>query len=212
MIKNEQILKLAKRMKVDPEMIVFADFLFLGYNEVEAYLMAYPKDETLSLSMMKRKRKNIVCSGKFKEICDERRELHERMLAVPKDISEIELIGSEEVAKEFLANARQQTPGSKVRAELYAKYYEIYKDAMINVHEQTNDTDRINLYFSDKCGQCLFFLIYQKHWKRYLKEHKGEEIDQGAGMKLLPDVAKEAAIILKQVKTGNVGELNKVSK
>lgn len=40
MIQNEQILKTAKKMKVDPEMIVFADFLFLGYDEVEAYLMA----------------------------------------------------------------------------------------------------------------------------------------------------------------------------
>lgn len=200
MVQNEQIQKLAKRMKVEPEMIVFADFLFLGYHEVEAYLMAYPNDESLSLSMMKRKRKNIVCSVKFKEICDERRELFERTLSIPNDINEIELIDSEEVAKEILATAKHQTPGSKERADLYAKYYEIYRDAMINVPEQIDDTDRINFYFSDKCGQCLFFLIYQKHWRRYLREHEGEEIEPGAGMKLLPVVAKEAASILKQVK------------
>lgn len=199
MIKNEQILKYAKKMKVEPEMIVFADFLFLGYNEVEVYLMAYPEDESLSMSMMKRKRKNIVCSNKFKEICDERRELFERTLSIPNDVNEIELIGSEEVAKEILATARHQTPGSKERADLYAKYYEIYRDAMINVPEQIDDTDSINFNFSDKCGQCLFFLIYQKHWKRYLKEHKGEEIEPDAGMKLLPDVVKEAASILKKV-------------
>lgn len=200
MVQNEQILKYAKKMKVEPEIIVFADFLFLGYHEVEAYLMAYPNDESLSLSMMKRKRKSVICSNKFKEISDERRELFERTLSVPNDISEIELIGSEEVAKEILATAKHQTPGSKERADLYAKYYEIIKDAMINMPESTDETDNIHIYSPDKCNQCLFLIIYNKHWRRYLKEHDGEEIEPGAGMKLLPVVAKEAASILKQVK------------
>lgn len=200
MIQNEQILKYAKKMKVEPEMIVFADFLFLGYHEVEAYMMAYPDDESLSFSMMKRKRKNIVSRSKFKEISDERRELFERTLSVPNDICEIELIGSEEVAKEILATAKHQTPGSKERADLYAKYYEIIKDAMINMPESTDETDAINFYFPAKCNECLFLIIYNKHWRRYLKEHEGEEIEPGAGMKLLPVVAKEAASILKQVK------------
>lgn len=197
---NEQIQKLAKRMKVEPEMIVFADFLFLGYHEVEAYLMAYPNDESLSLSMMKRKRKNIICSNKFKEICSERRELFERTLSVPNDISEIELIGSEEVAKEILATAKHQTPGSKERADLYAKYYEVIKDAINNMPESTDETDDIHIYYPTKCNECLFLIIYNKHWRRYLREHKGEEIEPDAGMKLLPVVAKEAASILKQVK------------
>jgi len=200
MVQNEQLQKLAKRMKVNPEMIVFADFLFLGYHEVEAYLMAYPNDESLSLSMQKRKRKNIICSNKFKEICSERRELFERTLLVPNDISEIELIGSEEVAKEILATAKHQTPGSKERADLYAKYYEIIKDAMINVPESTDETGDIHIHFPTKCNECLFLIIYNKLWKRYLREHEGEEIEPDAGMKLLPDVAKEAASILKQVK------------
>lgn len=199
MIENEQILKYAKKMKVEREMIVFADFLFLGYNEVEAYLMAYPEDESLSMSMMKRKRKNIVCNNKFKEICDERRELFERTLSIPNDINEIELIDSEEVAKEILATAKHQTPGSKERADLFAKYYEIYREAMINMPESTDETDDIHIYFPTKCNECLFLIIYNKHWRRYLKEHEGEEIEPGAGMKLLPDVAKEAASILKQV-------------
>jgi len=70
---------------------------------------------------------------------------------------------------------------------------------MINMPESTEETDDINFYFPDKCNQCLFLIIYNKHWRRYLKEHEGEEIEPGAGMKLLPDVAKEAASILKQV-------------
>lgn len=199
MVQNEQIQKLAKRMKVEPEMIVFADFLFLGYHEVEAYLMAYPNDESLSLSMMKRKRKSIICSNKFKEICGERRELFERTLSVPNDISEIELIGSERVAKEILATAMYQPLGSKQRAEFFAKYYEVLRDALITIQGSTEETDNINSYFPDKCNQCLFLIIYNKHWRRYLKEHDGEEIEPDAGMKLLPDVAKEAASILKQV-------------
>ena len=211
MIQNEQIQKLAKRMKVEPEMIVFADFLFLGYHEVEAYLMAYPNDESLSLSMQKRKRKNIICSNKFKEICRERLEQFERTLSLPNDISEIELIGSEEVAKEILKTAKHQTPGSKERADLYAKYYEIIKDAMINAPESTDETGDINIHFPTKCNECLFLIIYNKHWKRYLKEHEGEEIEPDAGMKLLPDVAKEAATILKKVRNGNVGDPDKVS-
>lgn len=200
MVQNEQIQKLAKRMKVEPEMIVFADFLFLGYHEVEAYMMAYPDDESLSFSMMKRKRKNIVSRSKFKEISDERRELFERTLSVPNDISEIELISSERVAKEILATAMYQPPGSKERADFFAKYYEVLRDALITIQGSTEETDDINFYFPDKCNQCLFLIIYNKHWRRYLKEHEGEEIEPGAGMKLLPDVAKEAANILKQVK------------
>lgn len=200
MVQNEQIQKLAKRMKVEPEMIVFADFLFLGYNEVEAYSAAYPDDESLSLSMMKRKRKSIICSNKFKEICGERRELFERTLSIPNDISEIELIGSERVAKEILATAMYQPPGSKERAEFFAKYYEVLRDALITIQGSTEENDDINFYFPDKCNQCLFLIIYNKHWRRYLREHEDEEIEPGAGMKLLPVVAKEAASILKQVK------------
>ena len=200
MIQNEQILKYAKKMKVEPEMIVFADFLFLGYHEVEAYMMAYPENESLSLSMQKRKRKSIICSNKFKEICSERRELFERTLSLPNDISEIELIDSEEVAKEILATAKRQTPGSKERADLYAKYYEVIKDAINNMPESTDETDDIHIYYPTKCNECLFLIIYNKHWRRYLKEHEGEELEPGAGMKLLPVVAKEAASILEQVK------------
>lgn len=200
MIQNEQILKYAKKMKVEPEMIVFADFLFLGYHEVEAYMMAYPENESLSLSMQKRKRKSIICSNKFKEICSERRELFERTLSLPNDISEIELISSERVAKEILATAMYQPPGSKERADFYVKYYEVLRDALITIQGSTEETDDINFHFPAKCNECLFLIIYNKHWRRYLKEHEGEEIEPGAGMKLLPVVAKEAASILKQLK------------
>ena len=163
MVQNEQIQKLAKRMKVEPEMIVFADFLFLGYHEVEAYLMAYPNDESLSLSMQKRKRKSIICCSKFKEISDERRELFERTLSVPNDISEIELISSERVAKEILATAMYQPPGSKERADFYVKYYEVLRDALITIQESTDETDYIHFHFPAKCNECLFLIIYNKH-------------------------------------------------
>ena len=59
---TESQMKQARKMKVPPEMIVFADLLYLGYSEVEAYQLAYTDDESLSLSMQKRKRMVSVCA------------------------------------------------------------------------------------------------------------------------------------------------------
>lgn len=182
---TEQITKLAHKMKVKPEMIVFADFLFIGFNEVDAYKLAYPNDECLTLSAQKRKRKEIISSKKFKELCNQRREQHERELSLPIDNSEIDLIDSEEVAKEILLSAKSLPPGSKERAGLFLEYYDIIKEEKIDTSVTGDGTDNINYFFSNKCtNNCPLYRIYMKHWCKFIKERKGN--DDVAEMDLKP--------------------------
>ena len=194
---TESQMKQARKMKVPPEMIVFADLLYLGYSEVEAYQIAYTDDESLSLSMQKRKRKEIISSKKFKELCDQRREQHERELSIPIDNAEIDLISSEEVAKEILLSAKSLPPGSRERAELFIKYYTLVEEEKIYTSVSGDGMGNINYFFSEKCtNNCPLYLIYMKHWLKFIKENKGN--GEVVGMDLKP-VVQEVSKIIKKV-------------
>lgn len=185
MVLSEQLTKLAHKMKVSAEMIVFADLLYIGLSEVEAYQMAYSVDDSLSLSMQKRKRKEIISSKKFKEVCNQRREQHERELSIPIDNSEIDLIDSEEVAKEILLSAKSLPPGSKERSDLFIKYHDIIREEKIDTSVSCDGTDNINYFFSNKCtSNCPLYRIYMKHLYKFIKENKGN--DDVAEMDLKP--------------------------
>lgn len=191
---TEQITKLAHKMKVKPEMIVFADLLFIGFNEVDAYKMAYPNDECLTLSMQKRKRKEIISSNKFKELCEQRRELHSRVLSIPANNADIDLIDSLDVAKEILLSAKSLPSGSKERAELFIKFNEVMQEESIDVSEPGDGTDNIQFYFSEKCEKkCPLHLTYMKHWKRFQNEHRSEDVD--AKMDLKPVIRETKKIV-----------------
>ncbi len=206
---TESQMKQARKMKVPPEMIVFADLLYLGYSEVEAYQIAYIDDESLSLSMQKRKRMAVMGSTKFKELYEQRREQTERYLSVPNETELIELIGSKDVAKEILLSAKAAPVGSKERALLFFKYDEIVNDAGIfPTNEQRDATDNIQFFFNEKCeNQCPYHIIYMRHWKRFFKEHKVEDIENGNGMNLKPVIEEVNMFIGKVIKDLRKGKL-----
>lgn len=195
---TERQMKQARKMKVPPEMIVFADLLFLGYSEVEAYQIAYTEDESLSLSMQKRKRIAVIGSTKFQELCGQRREQAERHLSVPGETELIKLIGSEDVAKEILLSAKAAPNGSKERAELFIKYNEVIsEEGLFPTNDKSDATDNLHFFFGEKCEKsCPLHITYMRHLKRFLKEHEGEDID---GIKLMPVVVEETNRIIGKV-------------
>lgn len=159
----------AKKLKATTNELVFADLLSIGYSEEDAYTIAYPGDAMLSLQVQKGNRKDITGKAGFKQLCETRRVKNSSYLSVPSNTEELELIDSDEVAKEILLSAKKQPVGSKERAELFAKYNEIRTK---NEQIAEEATDAIQFYLPIKCHQCPLFFAYNE----FRKEQEIKEI------------------------------------
>lgn len=159
----------AKKLNVTVQYLVMADLMAVGYSENDAYIIAYPENEGLSVQQNNSIRTNIVESVKFKKLLENRRTRVKDGVAAPVMLDEVELVGTEEVMKEILRSAKQQPVGSKERADLFAKYNEIKTK---NEQGVEDDTDNINFVFPLKCNQCPLLYSYNE----YLKEHGEVEI------------------------------------
>ena len=159
----------AKKLNVTVQYLVMADLMAVGYSENDAYIIAYPENEGLSVQQNNSIRTNIVESVKFKKLLENRRTRVKDGVAAPVMLDEVELVGTEEVMKEILRSAKQQPVGSKERADLFAKYNEIKTK---NEQGVEDDTDNINFFFPLKCNQCPLLYSYNE----YLKEHGEVEI------------------------------------
>lgn len=159
----------AKKLNVTVQYLVMADLMAVGYSENDAYIIAYPENEGLSLQQNNSIRTNIIESVKFKKLLENRRTRVKDGVAAPVMLDEVELVGTEEVMKEILRSAKQQPVGSKERADLFAKYNEIKTK---NEQGVEDDTDNINFVFPLKCNQCPLLYSYNE----YLKEHGEVEI------------------------------------
>lgn len=154
----------AKKLNAPVQYLVLADLMSVGYSESDAYAIAYPENEGLSVQQNNSIRSNIVESAKFKKLLENRRNRVKDGVAAPVLLDEVELVGTEEVMKEILRSARQQPVGSKERAELFSKYNEIKTKTEQGVEDET---DYINFVFPLKCNQCPLLYAYND----YLKEH-----------------------------------------
>ena len=159
----------AKKLNVTVQYLAMADLMAVGYSENDAYIIAYPENEGLSVQQNNSIRTNIIESVKFKKLLENRRTRVKDGVAAPVMLDEVELVGTEEVMKEILRSAKQQTVGSKERADLFAKYNEIKTK---NEQGVEDDTDNINFVFPLKCNQCPLLYSYNE----YLKEHGEVEI------------------------------------
>lgn len=159
----------AKKLNVTVQYLVMADLMAVGYSENDAYIIAYPENEGLSVQQNNSIRTNIIESVKFKKLLENRRSRVKDGVATPVLLDEVELVGTEEVMKEILRSAKQQPVGSKERADLFAKYNEIKTKTEQGVED---DTDNINFVFPLKCNQCPLLYSYNE----YLKEHGDIEI------------------------------------
>ena len=162
----------AKKLNVTTQYMVMADLMAIGYSEEDAYTIAYPENEALSVQQNTGVRTNIIESAKFKKLLEARRTRVKDGIATPIQLEEVELVGTEEVLKEILRSAKQQPVGSKERADLYAKYNDIKKD---NEQGTEDETDTINFMFPLKCNQCPLLFSYNEEMKNNVNE-KGDII------------------------------------
>lgn len=166
---SQQKQKEAKKLGTTVQNMLMADLMAIGYNETDAYTIAYPENIALSAVQNKSIRENITSSPKFKKLYDERCNNVGSGVAVPLTLDEMELVGTEEVLKEILRSAKQQPVGSKERADLYAKYNDIKKDSEQNGRAIE---DPILFAFPIKCYQCPLLATYND----FLKENGDKEI------------------------------------
>lgn len=159
----------AKKLNVTVQYLVMADLCSVGYSEQDAYAIAFPENEALSVQQNNSIRKNIVESAKFKKLFEARRNRVKDGVATPVTLDEVELVGTDEVMKEILRSAKQQPVGSKERADLFAKYNEIKSK---NEQGTEDKTDAINFVLPLKCNQCPLFYAYNE----YLKENNKREV------------------------------------
>ena len=73
----------AKKLNVTIQYLVMADLMSIGYSENDAYIIAYPENEALSVQQNNSIRNNIVESVKFKKLYDSRRSRVKDGVAAP---------------------------------------------------------------------------------------------------------------------------------
>lgn len=159
----------AKKLNVTVQYLVMADLMSVGYSENDAYMIAFPENEALSVQQNNSIRNTILDSVKFKKLYENRRSRVKDGVAAPVQLEEVELVSTEEVMKEILRSAKQQPVGSKERADLFAKYNEIKSK---NEQGTEDDTDTINFVFPLKCNQCPLLYAYNE----YRKENNIKEV------------------------------------
>ena len=157
----------AKKFNVTTQYMVMADLMAIGYSDEDAYTIAYPENEALSVQQNTGVRTNIIESSKFKKLLEARRTRVKEGIATPIQLEDVELVGTEEVLKEILRSAKQQPIGSKERADLYAKYNDIKKD---NEQGTDDETDAVNFFFPIKCNQCPLLFAYNEEMKKCTNE------------------------------------------
>lgn len=162
----------AKKLNVTTQYMVMADLMAIGYSEEDAYSIAYPENEAMSVQQNTGIRTNIIESSKFKKLLEARRNRVKEGIATPIQLDEVELVGTEEVLKEILRSAKQQPVGSKERADLYAKYNDIRKE---NEQGTEDETDAVKFFFPIKCNQCPLLTAYNDEMRK-CKDGKGEMI------------------------------------
>lgn len=178
----------AKKLGVTVQYMVMADLMAVGYNEEDAYTLAFPENTMLSVKQNKGIRTNITESAKFRRLAEERRNRVKEGMATPSTLDDLELVGTEEVLKEILRSARQQPVGSKERADLYAKYNDIRKDSDAGIED---DTERINFYLPMKCDRCPLLTAYNE----YARKKGGTEVqpvDMGRVLRLAQTIIQAA--------------------
>lgn len=152
--------KKAKKMNATPQYVLLADLIAIGYSEIDAYTIAYPENEALSVQQNKGIRENILSSAKFKKLLDERLGQIGVTGNRQSGVGDVELISTEEVMKEILLSARKQPVGSKERADLFAKYNDIKTKSDVTAG---NEEDAISFYFPLKCSQCPLLYAYNDY-------------------------------------------------
>lgn len=151
--------KEAKKLGVTVQFLLMADLQAIGYSEEDAYSIAYPENESLSVQRNTNIRKSITESIKFKKLLGARIAHLKNGIGAVATLDDVELIGTDAVLKEILRSARHQPNGSKERADLFAKYNDIRRESEQGIDD---DFEAINFYFPIKCDQCPLMVAHKE--------------------------------------------------
>ena len=147
--------KEARQHNVPVQTLIMADLMAIGYSKSDAYFIAY-NPRTYTSEAIKTKRNEIVENDAFDELMQRRTTAHKGFSV---NTEEVEMISDIDVAKDILTSARQQPIGSKERADLMAKYYDITK----KIGSSTDGQETVKIWLPLTCHICPF---YKKNAKK----------------------------------------------
>lgn len=156
--------KNARALGVSDQYMIMADLMSIGYSESDAYLVAHPESQALSVQSCNTRREAIVKTQKFKKLLADSKERLAKKIKEPL-AGELELIDDNAVAKEVLYSAYQQPVGSKERAELFTRYREIVRASEQVAGDKGN---AIDFYLPLCCDKCPLMI----EWKEKTKKRK----------------------------------------
>lgn len=155
---SKRITKEAKDYNIEPQAVVLADLLAVGYTEAEAYNIAYADNCVLTFEQNQSIRNALTTSQKFMEMAEDRKRLIRSRLPTSIKEEDIELMSTEEAAKQVLMAAKSLPTGSKERGEMFVKYTELLRKNT-SVDAEPED-ESIRIYLPLKCCDCQ---LYQDH-------------------------------------------------
>lgn len=157
---SKRLEKEAKRIRIEPQLLILIDLMSIGYTKAEAYSIAYSDNQVLSFEQNQSIREGLTKTERFNEVLNERtRTLRNRVIR--PDGEEIELISTEDAAKEILKITQQLPEGSKEKGEMLLKYTELLrKNSQVDAE---SEDDSIRIYLPLKCHDCI---LYQNHQEK----------------------------------------------
>ena len=147
--------KEARQHNVPVQTLIMADLMSIGYNKSDAYFIAY-NPRVYTSPQIKIQRDAIAETDAFEELMQQRAQSH-RDISVKTE--EVEMISDVDVAKDILTSARKQPIGSKDRADLMAKYYDITK----KIGMSSDGDETVKVWLPLTCHICPF---YKKNAKK----------------------------------------------
>lgn len=147
---STKLKKEAKRLNIPVQTLVMADLMSIGYSKQDAYGIAYSTNASYSQSRNKSIRDSIVETDAFDELLQQRATIHTGVSTNPDDV---EMITEMDVAKDILASAKKQPIGSKDRADLMSRYYDIVK----KIGASSDGQESVKVWLPLTCHICPFY-------------------------------------------------------
>lgn len=167
---SKRIEKEAKKYAVEPASLIMADLISVGYTANEAYDIVYQENAVLNFQQNQSIRDGITKSGRFKEMLNDRIEKLGSHISLP-DGEDIELISTEDAARQVLRAAQTLPEGSKERGEMFVKYTELLrKNSTVDAEPEE---DNIRIYLPLKCNDCPLLQEYNEKQKE-IEAAKGQ--------------------------------------
>lgn len=143
----------AAKIGCEPNHIILADLILIGYSEAEAFDIAYSEKVGLNAQQLIAKREEELASDKYKRAYDAKRETHS--FSTDSIVSR----EKEDVLKELNIMASNERD-TKLKAELLMKIAEIKqmkKDVI------SDNDDPVQFFLSIDCEKCPLLVKYNEY-------------------------------------------------